>query len=53
MKSVLLYHISPDGSYSLQQLAAGGNLTTMLGNELRANYPLQLGTNSTNGVRHC
>lgn len=50
LKSVLLYHISPNGSLTLDQLGAAGNLTTVLGQDLNASYPLLAGVNSTNGV---
>ena len=50
LKSVLLYHIHPSGSLTLGQLSAAGNLTTVLGQDLNANYPLQASTNTTNGV---
>ncbi len=52
LKSVLLYHISPNGSLTPDQLGAAGNLTTVLGRDLNASYPLLAGVNSTNGVRH-
>lgn len=47
---MLLYHIHPSGSLTLGQLSAAGNLTTVLGQDLNANYPLQASTNTTNGV---
>ncbi|CAL8466019.1 g5555 [Coccomyxa elongata] len=50
LKSVLLYHISPNGSLTLDQLGAAGNLTTVLGQDLNASYPLLAGVNSTNGA---
>lgn len=51
LKSVLLYHIHPNGSLSLDQLSAPGNISTVLGQDLNAPYPLQTGANATNGVR--
>ncbi|BDA48212.1 Uncharacterized protein sll1483 at N-terminal half [Coccomyxa sp. Obi] len=50
LKSVLLYHISPNGSLNLDQLSTAGNLTTVLGRDLNASYPLLAGVNSTNGA---
>lgn len=50
LKSVLLYHIMPGGAFSLDQLAAAGNVTTLLGQDLNAPYPLQWGKNATGDV---
>ena len=50
LKSVLLYHMMPGGAFSLDQLASAGNVTTLLGQDLNASYPLQFGKNSTGDV---
>ncbi len=50
LKSVLLYHIMPGGAYTLDQLAGAGNVTTLLGKDLNAPYPLQWGQNNTGDV---
>ncbi len=51
LKSVLLYHIMPGGAFTLDQLASAGNVTTLLGQDSSASYPLQWGKNSTGDVR--
>ena len=50
LKSVLLYHIHPNDSLTLGQLSEAGNLSTVLGQDLNADYPLTTSTNATNGV---
>ena len=50
LKSVLLYHMMPGGAFTLDQLASAGNVTTLLGQDLNASYPLQWGKNSTGDV---
>lgn len=50
---MLLYHIHPNGSLTLDQLSAAGNLSTVLGQDLSADYPLTTSTNATNGVGSC
>ena len=50
LKSVLLYHIMPGGAYTLDHLAVTGNVTTLLGQDLNAPYPLQWGKNNTGDV---
>ncbi len=50
LKSVLLYHMMPGGAFTLDQLAGAGNVTTLLGQDLNASYPLQWGKNSTGDV---
>ena len=40
----------PGGAFSLDQLASAGNVTTLLGQDLNASYPLQFGKNSTGDV---
>ena len=50
LKSVLLYHMMPGGAFTLDQLAGAGNVTTLLGQDLNASYPLQWGKNGTGDV---
>ena len=47
---MLLYHIMPGGAYTMDQLAGAGNVTTLLGQDLNAPYPLQWGKNNTGDV---
>ena len=51
LKSVLLYHVLPGGSFGLNQLAAAASANSLLGQDLSAAYPLRFATNSSNGVR--
>ena len=51
LKSVLLYHVLPNGAFTPAQLAAAGSANTLLGRDLGASYPLSFATNATQGVR--